>query len=91
MPVHLIGGAVVALFYISLNRYKHRPVSFYELLIFMFLVSFVWEGYEYISDILKQGFWDNGWFDTIKDTVFGYLGAVSVYEYLNRIIKRNHE
>jgi hypothetical protein len=83
IPMHLIGGFGVAWFAASLLRLSHKHVSYQAIILSLLCVAVVWELYEYIRDVVAYHTW-NGWFDTIKDTINGVIGASIWYYVYNK-------
>ncbi|MBP6888374.1 MAG: hypothetical protein KBC21_01605 [Candidatus Pacebacteria bacterium] len=79
IPMHVLGGYLIGLLLIALSLYNKTLINkqfyFWSLLI----VMVVWELYEYKRGmVLYDELFD--YLDTIKDVIFGYLGAYIAYK-----------
>ncbi|MDB5259802.1 MAG: hypothetical protein JWN37_33 [Candidatus Nomurabacteria bacterium] len=81
--MHILGGLGVAALTASLLAYNGVKVSFWKLFVAYIVVAIIWEAYEYIHDMLLGRVW-NGWFDTIKDTIDGFIGMSVLYLFAKR-------
>jgi uncharacterized membrane protein len=76
--MHILGGFGVAALAGSILSYNGMNISYWKLFIAFIVVAIAWEIYEYIHDILIARMW-NGWFDTTKDIIDGYIGMSIAY------------
>lgn len=80
IPVHALGGAVVALFFFTLHnllpKYPARLLYPIPVLLLVLLVSLAWEVYELLIGIPIE---DNYEVDTIVDLIMGMLGGIMGY------------
>ena len=83
IPMHIMGGFGVASLVSSIYAYFDRKVSFRQLFIFYTIVAVAWELYEYIHDLVSYREW-NGWLDTMKDLVDGFIGTVIAYLFIRK-------
>jgi hypothetical protein len=86
MPVHLLGGIVVALLLFSLTDLRVPvPASWYRFGFFMLIVlgfALVWEGYELVIGTLPE---PRYWADTLVDIIMGLGGGAIGYYVGNRL------
>lgn len=80
IPMHILGGATVALGYQSrfgLSKFAHKlSFGLISTLLFVLAVGLVWEGYEYVvAPTFKEGYLE----DTIIDIVMDLLGGLIGY------------
>jgi hypothetical protein len=78
IPMHMLGGLGLALFFISVSQIRGRNVSYLSILLSVFVIAIAWEVYEYVYGVLGIQEW-NGWFDTIKDIIDGLVGGSIAY------------
>jgi hypothetical protein len=83
IPMHIMGGFGVASLAAALYAYFDKPVSFWKIFLIYALVAVAWELYEYIHDLVTYTTW-NGWLDTIKDFVDGFIGASIAYLFIRK-------
>lgn len=80
LPVHLLGGAVVALGFITLSVYMQalprRYFSLAGVILFVILVALLWEYYEIAIGIPIEA---NHELDTSLDLLLGVLGGLLGY------------
>lgn len=78
IPMHILGGALVALLALSIFKYQNKEISFVKIAIFVIVVGILWEIYEYSMYYFFNYDW-NGVFDTAKDLFDDLIGASLVY------------
>lgn len=87
MPMHLLGGAVVALGYLSLRDFIPRlPSRWFRPIIvvgFVFLIAVLWELFEQIIGVEFDH--DRYVIDTLSDLIMGLLGGTIGYFVGSRI------
>lgn len=83
IPMHIMGGFGVACLAGAVLLYNNKPVSFKKILIAYLVVATTWEVYEYIQEMLVGVEW-NGWFDTIKDIIDGFIGMTVGYFFIKK-------
>lgn len=83
IPMHIMGGFGVASLTAAISTYFNKPVSFKYLLAVYIAVAGVWELYEFINDMQHFTNW-NGWFDTVKDLVDGFIGMSIAYLFIRK-------
>lgn len=80
IPMHALGGAVIALLFFTLHdlipRYPSRLLYPIPVLLLVLLVSLVWEVYELQIGIPIEEDFE---IDTITDLIMGMLGGVMGY------------
>lgn len=81
IPMHFLGGAVSALLVftlrdISLPGASYIASSFFNTMVFVVLVMFGWEGFEFV---FKTSVHANYLIDTCIDLVMGFIGGVTGY------------
>ena len=81
--MHIMGGFGVASLTAAILSYKGIKVSYTKLFIAYIVVAIAWEIYEYIHDLIIARDW-NGWFDTTKDLVDGFLGMSFAYLFVRK-------
>ncbi len=87
IPMHILGGLSVSLFFLSYYGYFHKDISipdynkkiFCRLLLVLLCVTISWEIFELAihSTFLSEG--AKYWFDTIKDIIDGFIGGMIGY------------
>ncbi len=80
IPMHFIGGSVVALGYLTLRDFVPKlPAhwfTFVPTIIFVFSIALLWELFELVAGITVQ----NGYvIDTVADVIFGLFGGTVGY------------
>ena len=86
IPMHFIGGSVVALGYLSardfIPKLPRRLFVFVPTIIFVFSIAILWELFELVAGITMQ----NGYMvDTVADVIFGLIGGSVGYFVGSRI------
>lgn len=86
IPMHFIGGSVVALGYLSIRDFvpklPSRLFTFVPAIIFVFGIALLWELFELVAGITMQ----NGYvIDTVADVIFGLFGGTVGYFVGSRI------
>lgn len=90
IPMHILGGAGVAMLAVSVLKYFNKEISFSRIILFVMIVGVVWEIYEYSMHYFLGYDW-NGMLDTIKDLVDDFLGASLVYFFsIKKLLTTNH-
>lgn len=85
IPMHIWGGFLLAMLASSYYVYKHRDLSFYKLLLYIFIIAVGWEMFELIRHYLSDdelGTLNNN----IKDVFNGLIGAI-IYFYYKHVDK----
>jgi hypothetical protein len=83
IPMHILGGFGVACLTWAILSYNKKQVSFARLIFFYVAVAVVWEVYEYFGEMSAGVEW-NGWFDTIKDIIDGFIGMTVGYYFMKK-------
>jgi hypothetical protein len=83
IPMHILGGVGVAFFAASILTYKQKKLSFIKIVLAYVVVASIWEVYEYAHDVFTSQDW-NGWFDTTKDIIDGFVGASVAYYFIKK-------
>lgn len=78
IPMHIWGGFLFGSLFIFCSDFKNSKSSWVLILLFVFIIGFVWEVYEYIHDIYYVVQW-GGWLDTIKDLCDDLIGGAIAY------------
>jgi len=78
IPMHILGGVGIGFFYIALEKYRKRSISYKQLLVLYFVIAIGWELYEIIKDSLRSLPW-NSMSDTFSDIVNGWIGVCVGY------------
>lgn len=86
IPMHFIGGSVVALGYLSIRDFIPKLPSawfkFVPTIFFVFAIAITWEVFELAAGITMQ----NGYMvDTVADVIFGLIGGSVGYFVGSRI------
>ena len=81
MPIHALGGATVALAFLSLReffpRLPKKLITFKSTMVFVLFVALVWEVFEVsIGVIFEQGRYVP---DTTADIMIGFMGGMVGY------------
>lgn len=83
IPMHIMGGFGVASLTAAILSYINKDVSFFRLFVVYATVAIAWELYEYLHDLVNYEAW-NGWLDTIKDLVDGFIGMTVAYLFIRK-------
>lgn len=78
IPMHILGGFGVAVLVESILEKNNKKVSYTKLFVVYMVVAASWELYEYINN-LTNFLPQNGWFDTVKDIIDGFIGMNVAY------------
>lgn len=80
IPMHFIGGCVVALGYLSLRDFipklSSRWFVFLPTVIFVLVIALLWEIFELAAGITMQ---EGYLVDTVADVILGLFGGVTAY------------
>lgn len=86
IPMHLIGGSVVALGYLSIRDFVPKLPAhwfiFVPTMIFVLTVAILWEVFEAVAGIVVQ---NSSMISTVADVIFGLLGGAIGYLVGSRI------
>lgn len=83
IPMHIMGGFGVASLTSALFAYRNKEVDFLKIFIVYAFVAVSWELYEYVHDLAQHQVW-NGWLDTMKDLVNGFIGMTIAYLFIQK-------
>ncbi len=86
IPMHFLGGFLLAGLFISLFTLRKVKVSLTLFLVLFFIVASFWEIHEFFIREVVERSW-HGFFDTVKDYLVGGLGAY--YGYIVLAKKKN--
>lgn len=93
LPMHTLGGSVVALGYWSLRDFfpslNTRWFTLKSTLVFVLFVALVWEGFEALAGISIQN--PDLLLDTASDLFFGLVGGLAGYIVGRRLTDLNNE
>lgn len=79
IPMHILGGYLIGILLVSLSIYNKTFINKQFFFWVLFIVMVAWEVYEYKRGaVLYDKLFD--YVDTLKDVVFGYLGAYIAYK-----------
>jgi surface polysaccharide O-acyltransferase-like enzyme len=79
VPMHILGGYLIGALFIALGT-KNKTIASKSFFFWgLFLVMVAWEFFEYKRGMVEYDeLYD--YFDSIKDVLFGYLGAYIAYK-----------
>ncbi len=84
--MHFLGGVCIALLLYCIAiffNFNYIKYSFWNLIIYTFIIGFAWELFEYIYDITGSPIETMKYkVDTIKDLIMDTLGAVFVFLFI---------
>ncbi|MFA6608580.1 MAG: hypothetical protein WCT07_01580 [Candidatus Paceibacterota bacterium] len=83
IPMHIMGGFGVASLAGAILAYNGEKISYFKLFVAYIVVAVTWELYEYIVSLTNFLPW-NGWFDTIKDIIDGFIGMSVAYIFVKK-------
>ena len=87
MPIHLLGGAVVALGYLSVKDFMpHWSDRWFQIVVvagFVFVIAILWEIFEFAIGVEFDQ--DRYLFDTLSDLFIGFAGGLVGYFVGSRI------
>jgi hypothetical protein len=83
IPMHLLGGFLLAGLFISILVLRKIKPNFVLLLSLFFIVASLWEIHEFfIRQVVERSWY--GFFDTVKDYIVGALGVSYGYYVLTK-------
>jgi uncharacterized membrane-anchored protein len=78
IPMHVLGGIGISFFYLAVEKYRKKTISYKKLLVFYLIIAIGWELYEIVKDTIHSLPW-NSTSDTVSDVINGWVGVCVGY------------